>query len=157
MHGCLDWWARRLTVQRVLLSGNGHGRPPGRRQRALLSVSSLRSTGRSTGGSMIINMIVGRSTARSTGRAILPFLACNDQIYFGAIYTLFLELISPRFQERKFSHLLSVFSKSFWVQKIYSLFVFKGLENQEKEKSLGLIFDLHFYNYFRSFPKSFSL
>ena len=109
------------------------------RQRALLSVFSIRSTGRSTSGSTIINMTVARSTTRSTGRAILPFPVANGQICFGAIYIPFLELFWRSFQ-REFLHLLSVFSKSFQVQKIYSLFCFEGLENSRKEEVFGIGF-----------------
>jgi len=39
----------------------------------------------------------------------------------------------------------SKFLKEFLCQKDSSLFVLKGWKNQQKEESLGIIFDLHFY------------
>ena len=59
----------RSTVQRVLLFGNGPGRPTRSidRQRALLSVSA-RSTRRSTGQRAVALWIQSRSTGRSTDR-----------------------------------------------------------------------------------------
>ena len=88
------------TTRELLLSGNGPGRPPGRPQRALLSVSSFRSTG----GLTVIIMTIGWSTARSTGKAVLPFARLpTGRICWGYKYPPFELVFNNNFKRKKSS------------------------------------------------------
>ena len=57
--------------------------------------------------------------------------------------------------EEKNSYLSSVFQQKFLWLKDSSLFIFKGLEKSRKEKSLGIVFVLHFYFILEVFPSIF--
>jgi len=81
------------------------------------------------------NMTVGWSTDRSTRRAIWAFPDCNRQNFVEVINTLFLSCFLQEFQEQNFLS-FNKFLKGFLCQKIWSLFVFKGLKKSKKRRSL---------------------
>jgi len=84
-------------------------------------------------------------------------LAANGQILVGAINTPFLGCFHNISREKILTS-FKCFQQKFLGSKDLFFVCFKGLEKiKEKEKSLGLVFDLHIYSYFRSFLKSFSL
>ena len=70
----------------------------------------------------------------------------------------FLVILEKIFREQNF-HLLKCFNTSFLKEflepKDLSLFCLKGWKNQEKEKSLGLVFDLHFISILEVFLRVF--
>jgi len=127
-HGLVGRSTRRSTIQRVMLSGNGPGRPA----ESSALCNQFRSTGwstgqravtlcfqaQSTGGTTVIKMTVGRSTGRSTGRAKMPFPAANEQnclrLYIPHFLSCFRYVfVLDKFLESKIFNLYKYFTSSF--------------------------------------------
>ena len=108
-------------------------------QRALLSGSSPDRPGRSTGG--LNGQKYDRWPVDRKGK--FAFFSCQRaDLKCGYKYP-----ISWLFN--------TSFLKEFLEQKDLCLFCLKGWKNQEKEKSLGLVFDLHFYYILEVFASIF--